>query len=301
MQIINALLVKLSKFFNRLLPSAPRAASDAAAAAVEDASTPFKRSLIELTGYPVKNVSFFDTALTHRSAADFSDKKTFVSNERLEFLGDAVLDLIVAEYLYKNFSHLDEGKLTKLRSQIVNWKTLAMYAKQIRLGDILIVSESANAIGVRQSETALADAMEAFIGAVYLDSDYANAKRFLEEKILSKTDFPALLLTDENYKSLLLEYAQARRLPIPTYSVVAEEGPSHKKTFTIAVKLGQDVIIGQGTGKNKKDAEQLAAQEAMLKLKSNDELAALAAMEQPKPDGTAAVAKPDETPAAEPP
>lgn len=236
-------------------------------AAPEDANTLFKRKVIELVAYDVQNLSYFTTALTHRSAADFIDKKTFVSNERLEFLGDAVLDLVVAEYLYKNFAHSDEGKLTKLRSQIVNWKTLAQQARDIQLGDMLIVSDSANAIGVRQSEAALADAMEAFIGAIYLDSDYQNTKRFLEERILSRTNFETLQQTDENYKSALLEYAQARRLAIPTYLVVAEEGPSHKKTFTIAVKIGSE-IVGQGIGKSKKDAEQLAAQEAVSKLKS---------------------------------
>lgn len=158
----------------------------------------------------------FKIALTHRSAIDFSDKSTFVSNERLEFLGDAVLDLVVAEYLYTSYPDFDEGELTKLRSLVVNAKTLAGYARAIHVGALLIISESAASMGVRNSDTALSDALRALIGAIYLDGGYECAKLFLHTYILSRTNFNELLSTEQNYKSVLLEYAQAQRIPLPS-------------------------------------------------------------------------------------
>ncbi|ACF14021.1 Ribonuclease III [Chloroherpeton thalassium ATCC 35110] len=227
-----------------------------------------KLEIESLTGFPISNVIHYETALTHRSAIDLNvySKKKFVSNERLEFLGDAVLDLVVAECLYTRFPDYDEGKLTKLRSQLVNARTLASFARKIHLGSLLIVSEAAEAIGVRDSETTLADAFEALVGAIYLDSDYLQTKRFLEKKILEGIDFRELSSTDNNFKSVLLEYAQAHHLEIPTYTVIDEEGPSHKKVFTVAVYIG-DEMLGKGVGRSKKAAEQLAAQQAVAKLR----------------------------------
>jgi|YNPBryulayer2012_1023412.scaffolds.fasta_scaffold05527_2 ribonuclease-3 len=224
-----------------------------------------KQILEKIIASPIRNEVLFATALTHRSAIDFLDKERFVSNERLEFLGDAVLDLVIAEYVYKLYPNFNEGALTKLRSQLVNAKILAHYAKQFNLGSVLIVSESAEQNGVRESETALADAFEALIGAVYLDSGYEKAQRFLETTMLQHTDFAALIDSDQNFKSALLEYAQGERLALPYYFVISEEGPPHKKVFTVGVRLG-DEVLGEGTGKSKKTAEQLAAKEAFTKL-----------------------------------
>jgi ribonuclease-3 len=224
-----------------------------------------KEHLEAIVQYPINSLRLFKIALTHRSAIDFSDKSTFVSNERLEFLGDAVLDLAVAEYLYTSYPELDEGALTKLRSLVVNAKTLAGYARAIHIGNMLIISESAAAMGVRNSDTTLSDALEALIGAIYLDGGYEHAKTFVHAHILSRTNFDQLLSTEQNYKSVLLEYAQAQRIPLPVYMITSEEGPSHNKIFTVAVKLGEE-IMGQGTGRSKKEAEQSAAREAAAKL-----------------------------------
>lgn len=224
-----------------------------------------KQILETIVASPIRNEVLFATALTHRSAIDFLNKEKFVSNERLEFLGDAVLDLVIAEYVYKLYPDFNEGALTKLRSQLVNAKILAHYAKQFNLGRLLIVSESAEQNGVRESQTALADAFEALIGAVYLDSGYDKARTFLEATMLQHTDFAALIDSDQNFKSALLEYAQGERLMLPYYFVISEEGPPHKKVFTVGVRLG-DEVLGKGTGKSKKSAEQLAAKEAFTKL-----------------------------------
>lgn len=224
-----------------------------------------KQILETIVASPIRNEALFATALTHRSAIDFLNKEKFVSNERLEFLGDAVLDLVIAEYVYKLYPDFNEGALTKLRSQLVNAKILAHYAKQFNLGRLLIVSESAEQNGVRESQTALADAFEALIGAVYLDSGYDKARTFLEATMLQHTDFAALIDSDQNFKSALLEYAQGERLMLPYYFVISEEGPPHKKVFTVGVRLG-DEVLGKGTGKSKKSAEQLAAKEAFTKL-----------------------------------
>ncbi|MDX2130178.1 MAG: ribonuclease III [Chloroherpetonaceae bacterium] len=226
-----------------------------------------KRSASYLSGYPIRDVSLFALALTHRSVLDSLRDERILSNERLEFLGDAVLDLAVGEYLFHNYAQFDEGKLTKLRSQVVNAKTLSIFARKLELGKLLIVSDSAESIGVRDSETTLSDAFEALIGAIYLDGGYERANQFLHHHLLSQLDFAALIDTDENYKSALLEYAQAQRLPYPTYLVLNEDGPSHKKIFTVGVRLGDD-YLGYGSGKNKKTAEQLAAKEALDKIKT---------------------------------
>lgn len=232
-----------------------------------------KQTLESIVASPIHNDVLFATALTHRSAIDFLDKKKFVSNERLEFLGDAVLDLVIAEHVYKLYPDFNEGALTKLRSQLVNSKILAHYAKQFNLGKVLIVSESAEQNGVRESETALADAFEALIGAVYLDSGYDKARTFLETTMLQHTNFAALIDSDQNFKSALLEYAQGERLMLPYYFVISEDGPPHKKVFTVGVRLG-DEVLGEGSGKSKKAAEQLAAKEAFTKLMARRNLQA---------------------------
>ncbi|MCS7013981.1 MAG: ribonuclease III [Chloroherpetonaceae bacterium] len=253
------------KFLEKLFAHKPPA-PPAASTPTDDPELAALRPRLEaLTQYPIKNLNLFKVALTHRSAIDFSDRTTFVSNERLEFLGDAVLDLVAAEYLYNAYPDLDEGKLTKLRSLVVNAKTLASYARALSLGALLIISESAEMMKVRESDTALSDAFEALIGAIYLDGGYERAQAFLRTHILDKTNFDELLRKEQNYKSVLLEYAQAQRLPLPVYVVMSEDGPSHNKTFTVAVKLGEE-ILGQGTGKSKKEAEQRAAKEAACKL-----------------------------------
>ncbi|NTW48556.1 MAG: ribonuclease III [Chlorobiales bacterium] len=260
----------LRKYYLRFFrPVSPDASGVYSSQSAELFGARLQEEIESLTGLSLNNPDLFEVALTHRSAIDLSiySKKNFVSNERLEFLGDAVLDLVVAECLYSRFPDYDEGKLTKLRSQLVNAKTLASFARKVHLGSYLIVSDAAEAIGVRDSDTTLADAFEAVIGAIYLDSSYLSAKEFLETRILGDIDFGELTSVENNYKSVLLEYAQAHHLSIPAYTVVAEEGPSHKKVFTVSVDIGGEAL-GQGVGRSKKAAEQIAAQQAMTRLKT---------------------------------
>jgi ribonuclease III len=276
MGFLNAFLQRLSSILRSLSRTAAPPSS-------LPKLTPDQRAALEvLLGKSIGDETLFVTALTHRSAIDFIDKDIFVSNERLEFLGDAVLDLIVAERLYSQYPDFDEGSLTKLRSQIVNAQTLAIHARKFELNKLLIVSDSAEQNGVRESDTALADAFEAIIGAVYLDSHYQQARLFLDHHLLSVTDFSSLIDFDRNYKSILLEFAQAERLPLPCYFVLSEDGPSHKKIFTIGVKVG-DELLGQGSGKSKKSAEQIAAKEAIDKLKPRYQKNATSPLAQPQP------------------
>ena len=194
-----------------------------------------------------------------------------ISNERLEFLGDAVLDLIVAEFLYRNFPLNEEGDLTKFRSILVNKRFLAERAKNINLQDFLLASNTALKSIDQGYDAILADAYEALIGAIFLDSGYENSKKFLNHEIFSKLDVKWLNQFDENYKSRFLEYAQAHTEYIPEYKVIKEEGPEHHKLFTVEVYLASH-CLGIGKGKSKKQAEQEAAKNALQNLDAIDKL-----------------------------
>lgn len=191
-----------------------------------------------------------------------------ISNERLEFLGDAVLDLIVAEYLYHNFPQNEEGDLTKFRSILVNKRFLAERAKNIKLQDFILASYTAMRSIEEGYDSILADAYEAIIGAIFLDSGYQAAKEFIIEEIFVKLDIKWLDEYDENHKSKLLEYAQANTNYIPQYNVTNEEGPEHNKTFTINVYLNGQ-MLGTGQGKSKKQAEQQAAKKCITTFRQN--------------------------------
>lgn len=221
-------------------------------------------SIENLVGTKIKNPSIYIQALTHRSALYSEIISSEISNERLEFLGDSVLNLIVAEYVYNNFQEHDEGDLTKIRSRFVNKNVLVNTAEKIELNKFLIMSENtANAIE-SGGKSVLADAMEALIGAIYIDLGFDLAKNFVYKHII----YPNLFLVyyeDQNYKSQLLEYAQANKLEAPKYEVIKEEGPDHSKVFTVQVYIdGQP--LGLGTGTTKKAAEQNAARDALLKI-----------------------------------
>jgi ribonuclease-3 len=213
--------------------------------------------------YRIKNKSLFIQALVHRSYLE-ETKEEIVSNERLEFLGDAVLSLLVAEYLYIHFPDKDEGFLTKVRAKIVNRKVLADAAEAVGLINFIIVGKNLSQSFKNGSRTVLSDAFEALIGAVYLDSGPDEVKKFVKRMLIKPITGQEDFLQDENYKSQLLELAQSRKMENPIYHVVSEEGPQHNRLFTIKVLIG-GVEYGTGTGKNKKSAEQDAAQAAMLK------------------------------------
>jgi len=217
-----------------------------------------------LIGHPIHNQNIFVQSLLHRSFLQRMNHPGR-SNERMEFLGDSILNLIVAEYLYHHFPNAEEGELTKIRSRLVNRKALATYAKEIKLSDFILMSASAaQAIG-KGSDTIIADTYEAVIAAIYIDGGYDAARRFVERQVLAALKTGSVVTADQNYKSMLLEYAQARGLGIPRYSIVREEGPDHDRTFTVEVTL-KDKKHGVGSGKNKKEAEQAAASQALSAL-----------------------------------
>ncbi len=221
------------------------------------------RELESLIGHKIHDPALFVTALTHRSALD--GKKFKESNERLEFLGDAVLGIVVAEYLYNSFPSTNEGALTKMRANLVNKNTLFEVSKNISLYQYLFIQEdllSNQNIGIR---TILADALEALTGAVYLQFGYDSAKQFIVDNLLQENIKKGVHLVDDNFKSQLLEFVQRQKWELPRYSVVREEGPEHDRIFTVQVAVGE-TVLGAGKGRNKKSAEQEAARIALERI-----------------------------------
>ena len=205
--------------------------------------------------YTFKNKSLLELALTHSSYANES-RVHIEYNERLEFLGDAVLQLVTSEKLYKENPNMPEGKMSKQRAALVCEDALANYSKQIDMGRFLLLGKGEENTGGRERPSILADAFEAVIGAIFLDGGIENAKKF----ILRFLDDKGLHLQD--YKTLLQEIIQKNPGERLSYVVVAEDGPDHNKSFTVEVKLNSN-SIGTGFGKSKKAAEQQAAKEAL--------------------------------------
>ncbi|MDH3252760.1 MAG: ribonuclease III [Ignavibacteria bacterium] len=236
----------------------------------EGPGSPFTREklarLQRLIGHSIVNEALFSHALLHRSFLQRTDPPGR-SNERLEFLGDSILNLVVGEYLYHHSPHAPEGDLTKLRSRLVNRKALAAYAREICLAEFIFMSPSAAQATGKGSDTIIADTYEALIAAIYLDGGYKAARRFIERQVLAAMKNGSVVTEDENYKSMLLEFAQANGWGVPRYSVIREEGPDHDRTFTVEVMLNNS-RRGVGKGKNKKEAEQSAACEALSALGS---------------------------------
>lgn len=206
-------------------------------------------------GYTFKNKDFLKLALTHSSYANES-KKQGAYNERLEFLGDAVLQLVTSEKLYKENPDMPEGQLSKQRAAIVCEDALAGYSRRISMGDFLQVGKGEESTGGRERASILADAFEAVVGAIFLDTGIENAKKF----ILSFVDDAHLSLQD--YKTLLQEIIQKNPGERLSYIVESETGPDHDKNFKVGVFLNSNPI-GSGSGKSKKQAEQQAAKEAL--------------------------------------
>ncbi|NTV02751.1 MAG: ribonuclease III [Chlorobiaceae bacterium] len=224
-----------------------------------------------LTGRACRRLTLYSTALMHRSVLHDlpQDAEHPESNQRLEFLGDAVLDLLVSEHLFKQFPSSDEGHLSNNRSKIVNRKSLAAFALHLGLGPHLFIGDSADRERIRTSESALADGFEALIGAIYLDQGIAGAERFIMSHVIGRIDLQRVVEEEHNYKSRLIEYAQSRHLPPPQYCVVGEEGAEHEKTFTVEASC-RGIVLGRGRAPRKKDAEQFAAKEAMALLETSD-------------------------------
>lgn len=231
------------------------------------ADFPSRSAIEDLVGQPVEDLQLYRQALTHRSYLRGQSERHLESNERLEFLGDALIDLVVSERLYHYYPEEDEGHLTRMRARLVSGPALARYARRMDLGRHLRMSENAAQGTGRDNPNILADAFEALVGALYLDRDYAAAFEFVCTRALEPFDLEDVAARDENYKSQLLERMQAQGREQPTYRVVHEEGPSHDKTFTIEVVIG-GTAYAQGTAGSKQEAEQEAARQTLAALSS---------------------------------
>jgi ribonuclease-3 len=220
--------------------------------------------LEQILEFSIKDKSYYVQALMHRSFLEELENED-KSNERLEFLGDSVLSLVVAEYLFQNFPDEDEGFLTKIRAKLVNRFALSDAAEAIGLANFILIDQNLTNTFARASKTVLSDAFEAIIGAIYLDHGLEISKKFIRKVLIQPIIKEGDYLIDENYKSQLLEYAQAKKLEAPNYIVINEEGPQHDRVFTIKVSVGNN-YQGIGMGKNKKTAEQNAAKSALEKI-----------------------------------
>ncbi|MCK9407824.1 MAG: ribonuclease III [Bacteroidetes bacterium] len=215
--------------------------------------------------YSVRNKDYFVRALVHRSFIPISHVEALESNERMEFLGDSILNFVVAEYLFRQYPEKEEGELTILRARLVNRKALAFCAKEIDLKQFMLTHTNSAGVQEKGFDTILADAYEAIIAALFLDNGMAVAKNFILTRLTSALANGYLKVSDQNYKSELLELSQAQGTGIPRYQTLKEEGPDHDRTFTIQVLISNEAM-GTGVGKNKKEAEQAAAEEAVAKL-----------------------------------
>ncbi len=229
---------------------------------------PFSPSDLEtLTGHSVGDLSLYRRALTHRSVLRGQTDSHLRSNERLEFLGDALLGFVVGEVLYRTFPEENEGFLTRLRAKLVSKKALAGYARQMDLGAYLLMTENAARGRGRDNPNILSDAFEALLGAVYLDQGFAAAQAFVRKRALDTVDFQELAAAEENYKSVLQEMLQKDSRPLPTYTVTDVAGPSHDRTYTVEVLIdGQS--HGEGVAGSKQNAEQRAARKALQRLRT---------------------------------
>ena len=216
-------------------------------------------------GYHFKNQGLLRQALTHSSYANERHMKKLSDNERLEFLGDAVLEIISSDFLYHNYPDVQEGQLTKLRASIVCEPTLALCTKELDLGDYLYLGRGENQTGGRKRKSILSDALEAVIGAIYLDGGFANAKEFVLKFILTDIEHKQLFYDS---KTILQEVVQGEHEQLD-YRLVGESGPDHDKSFSVEVWIGEQKI-SEGSGHTKKAAEQEAAYHALIKLREQE-------------------------------
>lgn len=219
-------------------------------------------------GISFNDPSLLEQALVHSSYINENPTFTLASNERLEFLGDAVLGLVVAEELYQHLPQLSEGEMTKLRSSLVCGDSLFRMAKAISLGDYLYLGKGEEASGGRRKAANLAGALEAVIAAICLDHGLAAAREFVLKWVEPELNKVLTQGAETDYKSQLQELIQARHQQTPTYKVVEVAGPDHDRTFTVEVRVG-DIVLGRGTGTSKKAAEAEAARFALAQLPTN--------------------------------
>jgi ribonuclease III len=222
------------------------------------------RAFQEVIGYTFENIELLEQAFIHRSYVNENPKLRFGHNERLEFLGDAVLELVATKHLYSKFPGKDEGELTAYRAGLVNAVLMGTIARDIGMNEYLMLSKGESRDTGRARSIILADTFEAVIGAVYLDGGYEPAKEFIHSSILVHTDEVIRKGLFRDAKSMVQEKAQEESGVTPGYRVLKEIGPDHDKRFTIGIYFG-DNLIAEGNGKSKQEAEQTAAQNALTK------------------------------------
>jgi len=206
------------------------------------------------------NKDLLETALTHKSCLN-EHPAIKESNERLEFLGDAVLEFVITEILYKSFPNKQEGYLTALRANLVNTQNLAQVAQKLNIGELINLSKGEEDGGGRQNPSLLANTVEAILGALYLDQGLTKVEEFIKDNLVNEIpDKVSKPLKDP--KSRFQEYIQAKGLPAPKYKVLKETGPDHNRDFIVQVQV-QSKVMGEGKGKSKSQAEQEAAREAL--------------------------------------
>ena len=217
-------------------------------------------------GIRFNNEPLLKQAFVHRSYLNENPEFALPSNERLEFLGDAILNFITAEQLYSEFPELPEGELTTIRASLVCRQTLAEVASSLKLGDWLLLGQGEGTSGGKEKQSNLANAMEALIGAIYLDQGLPKAKEFILKQLKPLLERIKHGELSPNYKALLQELIQSEKHSPPTYCLIEAIGPNHDKQFTVEVLI-EGKILGRGTGKNKKVAEMEAAKSAWEKLR----------------------------------
>ena len=221
------------------------------------------RELEEIIGYKFKNRHYLEQAMTHSSYANEKKLGKLGCNERLEFLGDAVLELISSDFLYGEFPKVPEGELTKKRASLVCEPSLAYCAREFGLPQFLMLGKGEDMTGGRNRDSIVSDATEALLGAIYLDGGFANAKEFVLRFILNDIEHKQLFYDS---KTILQEIVQEDGSGAVEYPLIREEGPDHNKSFTVKVVVN-GTVCGQGTGHTKKAAEQAAAYEALRRLR----------------------------------
>jgi len=219
------------------------------------------KDLEKTLGIQFKDNSLLKRALTHRSYLN-ENRDVEKNNERLEFLGDAVLELIVSDHLYSNYPNRPEGELTSFRSAIVRTESLADASRELEYGKYLRMSKGEEETGGRDKDYILANTFEAVLGAIYLDQGYEQCKKLVDKILISKIKNIVERRLDIDSKTKIQEIAQAKYKETPTYEVLKEYGPDHNKKFVVGVKLGNK-IIGKGKGESKQKAEEAAAQKGL--------------------------------------
>lgn len=214
----------------------------------------------DIIGYKFKDVNYLIQALSHSSYAN-EKKKTRTSNERLEFLGDSVLSIVVSKYLFENFTHIAEGELTKLRASLVCEKSLHIFAQKIKLGEFIMLGKGEEITGGRERPSILADAFEAVIAAVFLDGGFEPVTKYILGFMPEDVENQKKAVFSD-FKTILQEIVQKNPEEKVEYVLADEEGPDHNKSFVVEVYLNSNVI-GKGKGRSKKEAEQMAAKEAL--------------------------------------